>query len=109
MNTFTNVLTVEWAPFQVAAHITDDQLIEAANGIEQDFLQKQQGYIRRELLKGKDNQWVDLVYWASPAKAALAAQAANDSEACAQYFSLMVGVENAEEGISHYAQVKSWK
>ena len=107
-NKQTEELTIEWAPFEVAQTVNDDQFIQAAQILETEFLQKQEGYVRRELLKGKDNQWVDLVYWASPEDAEAAVQAANMSDTCMQYFSLMVVVENAEAGISHYRQVASW-
>ena len=108
MNTSDNNVTIEWAPFEVAGHVSDMQLEQAAAALEVNFLQKQDGYLRRELLKGKGKQWVDLVYWSSPQAAAKAAEDANTSEAFLEYFSLMVGLEDAEDGISHYRQVRTW-
>jgi hypothetical protein len=108
INEQTEELTIEWAPFEVSHNVTDEQFIKSAQTLEAEFLQKQDGYIRRELLKGKNNQWVDLVYWASQEDAEAAVQAANMSDACMQYFSLMVGVENADADISHYRQIASW-
>jgi hypothetical protein len=108
MNTSENNVTIEWAPFEVAGHVSDEQLEQAAAALEMNFLQKQHGYLRRELLKGKGKQWVDLVYWSSPQAAAKAAEDANTSEAFLAYFSLMVGLEDAEDGISHYRLVRTW-
>jgi len=108
MNTSDNNVTIEWAPFEVAGHVSDMQLEKAAAALEVNFLQKQAGYLRRELLKGEGKQWVDLVYWSSPQAAAKAAEDANSSEAFLEYFSLMVGLEDAEDGISHYRQVRTW-
>ena len=108
MTVTSNSLTVEWAPFQVAVHVTDNQLIDAANDIEQNFLLKQKGYVRRELLKGQDNQWIDLVYWTTTEAAAMAAQAATESPVCMNYFSLMQGAEDTEAGISYYQQIRTW-
>lgn len=105
----TDTMTVEWAPFDVLEGVSDAQLIEAANTIEQDFLSQQKGYIRRELLKGEQGKWVDLVYWSSPDLAHQAMEKASQSEACMQYFSLMAGVENAESGVAHYTRVSSWR
>ena len=102
-------VTIEWAPFEVAADVTDEQLENAAAELELNFLQQQDGYIRRELLKGKGKQWVDLVYWSSLEAAQKAAEAANTSNAFHDYFSLMIGLEDAEDGISHYRQVKTWQ
>ena len=101
-------VTIEWAPFEVAQHVSDDQLIQAAADLEINFLQKQEGYLRRELLRGEGKQWVDLVYWSSQETATKAAQAANASDACLRCFSLMDGVEDAVDGIFHYKQVKTW-
>lgn len=108
MNDTQNKVTIEWAPFEVAAHVSDEQLENAAVEVEVNFLQKQDGYLRRELLKGEGRHWVDLVYWSSLEDAQKAAELANASEAFLAYFSLMVGLENAEDGISHYRQVKVW-
>ena len=108
MNTTDNNVTIEWAPFEVAGHVSDEELEKAAADLEVNFLQKQHGYLRRELLKGEGKQWVNLVYWSSPHAAAKAAEDANSSEAFLEYFSLMVGLEDAEDGISHYRQVKTW-
>lgn len=101
-------ITIEWAPFETTEHVTAEALLDAANKLEQQFLVKQPGYIRRELLQGDSNKWVDLVYWDSPQNAALAVKAADESDAFHEYFSLMIGVENAEDGIAHYKQVKTW-
>ena len=108
MNTNHNNIIIEWAPFEVAGHVSDEQLEKAAAELEVNFLQKQDGYLRRELLKGKGKQWVDLVYWSSSQAAEKAAEDANISEAFLEYFSLMVGLEDAEDGISHYRQVRVW-
>lgn len=108
MNTTDNKVTIEWAPFEVAGHVSNKQLEKAAADLEVNFLQKQDGYLRRELLKGEGKQWVDLVYWSSPEAAAKATKDANSSEAFIKYFSLMVGLVDAEDGISHYRQVKTW-
>lgn len=83
-------------------------MADAADALERDFLSKQDGYIRRELLKGDGKKWVDLVYWSSPETAALAAKAAGESEVCYKYFSLMAGVEDAGNGVSHFTRVRAW-
>lgn len=107
--TNTDRPTIEWAPFEIPKHVSEETLMNSADILEQEFLLRQPGYIRRELLKQDDNHWVDLVYWRSPQDAAMAAKAANESDVCYQYFSLMVGVENAETGISHLTQMKVWQ
>jgi len=102
----SNNLTVEWAPFKVASHVSEQQLFEAANALENDFLKQQAGYVRRELLRGEGNNWVDLVYWSSPEKAQAASKNFMESAACQQYFSLMTDTDGS--GVAHYAQAHSW-
>lgn len=108
MNTTEVDVTIEWAPFEVADHVSDEMLEKAAAELEVNFLQKQDGYLRRELLKGEGKRWVDLVYWSSPQAAKHAAEIADTDAAFLAYFSLMVGLEDAEDGISHYRQVRTW-
>jgi hypothetical protein len=108
MQTQTKQTTIEWAPFETNAGVSAEQLLAAADVIERAFLSKQPGYMRRELLSRGENKWVDMVYWRDAASAALAAQAAGESAACLQYSSLMQAVDDAEQGISHFAQVKMW-
>ena len=100
--------TVEWAPFALKDGATESDLLAAAYEIERSFLSKQTGYIRRELLKKDDNNWVDLIYWKSKQEAAEAMKAVSTSEACGQYFSLMAGMDDAEGGVSHFERVKAW-
>jgi len=106
MQTDSTNLTVEWAPFKVSKQVSDQQLFDAANALENDFLNKQPGYLRRELLKGEDNNWVDLVYWSSPEQAQAASQSFMESTACQQYFALMTDTDGS--GVAHYAQMKKW-
>ena len=64
--------TIEWAPYTLKDGIDESDLIQAATDVETQFLKQQPGYLQRQLLKGKDNQWVDLVFWQSEQAAAQA-------------------------------------
>lgn len=103
-------LIVEWAPFILAAGVDEAALIEASNALQTDFLGKQRGFIRRDLLKGKNNQWVDIVYWNSQEEADQASKNAANSPACLQYFSLMaVNNNDPGEGVLHFEQIKVYQ
>src|SRR5688572_17630060 len=80
---------VEWAPFRLKAGVADAALLEASQALQQDFLARQPGFVKRELLRGTDGQWVDLVFWRdeASANAIMALIAASDS--CQTYFHLM--------------------
>jgi hypothetical protein len=74
-------------------------------------LVKQKGYVKRELLKGKNGEWVDLVYWASEEDAQHAVQNSAASPVCGEYFSLML-FENpvtTGETVFHYKQMAQWE
>lgn len=106
MQTESNSLTVEWAPFKVADHVSDAELFEAASALENNFLKQQPGYVRRELLKGEGHNWVDLVYWSSSESAQAASKSFMNSTACQQYFALMTDTDGS--GVAHYSQAQCW-
>lgn len=100
---------VEWAPFEIKSGVSDEKIIRAAQAVEDGFLAKQSGYIKRSLLKGSNHQWVDIVYWKSEDEAHSAAAKAMESPICFQYFALMKQSENAEvSNVQHYTIAKSW-
>lgn len=100
---------VEWAPFEIKSGVTDEKIIRAAQAVEDGFLAKQTGYIKRSLLKGSNNQWVDIVYWQSEKEAQSAAAKAMESPICFEYFALMKQSEHSEvSNVQHYSIVKSW-
>lgn len=96
---------VEWAEFKTAAGVSDVQVLEASDAVQKEFLNAQKGFIRRELLKGKDGQWSDLIYWQSKAAADEAAKKVEHSSACAGYFKCMA---NPDAGVLHFTRVRSY-
>jgi heme-degrading monooxygenase HmoA len=55
---------LEVALFNVKPGLTDEAVIKAARAIQID-LEKFPGYLKRELFKGENHQWLDLVHWRS--------------------------------------------
>jgi hypothetical protein len=101
---------IEWAPFTLVESIDEEKLLQASQALQTDFLSKQKGFLGRELLKGKGNDWVDLVYWENREAAEQASQNAANSPVCYAYFQLM-GADHAEPGagVMHFEQVKTYK
>src|SRR3712207_9145306 len=62
------------------------------------FLRHQPGFLRRELLRGADGQWANLVVWADEPSAMEAMQVAGASPACRTYFHLMEGGDSMDAG-----------
>ena len=101
---------VEWAPFRVKPGVDDTVLLEASEALQRDFLAHQPGFIKRELLRGAEGQWVDLVYWRDEASAMAVIPAIADSAACQAYFHLMEGMDSADPaaGVLHLQRVRSY-
>jgi heme-degrading monooxygenase HmoA len=100
-------VVVEWAPFELADGRAEEGLLEASAAFQEAFLATIPGFQRRELLhQPGSRQWVDLVYWDSADAAAAAFKAAEESEACALYFSYMKPPEGSEpdihSGVQHF-------
>ena len=94
----TEDVVIEWAPFRVRAGVTVEALIAASDQLQADFLARQPGFVSRELLRGPDQQWTDLVFWESRAAVDTAMQKVADSPACGRYFALMEVADHADAG-----------
>lgn len=80
---------IEWAPFRVTDGVSEAAVVAAADAMQEEFLTRQPGYVRRELLRTPDGQWADLVVWRDRASVEAAMAAVGNSPACRRYFSLM--------------------
>ena len=103
-------VVVEWAPFRLAAGVTDAELVDASEALQREFLERQPGFVRRELLRSADGAWADLVYWRDAASADAVVHAIGESAACRAYFRLMQGADAADPGagVLHLRRVRSY-
>jgi hypothetical protein len=103
--------TIEWAPFRLAPGVDEAAFLKASSELQTEFVSKQRGFIKRELLKGKDNQWVDIIYWRSREEAEQAGKNAMNSAICQKYFSLMASFDQNDPnaGVFHFEQVKAYQ
>ena len=103
-------MTIEWAPFHLAAGVTEAELFRASEELQREFLSRQDGFVRRELLRDKDGNWCDLVYWRDAAAAERIVAAVAESEVCRRYFRLMAVADPTEPaaGVQHYLLRRSY-
>jgi hypothetical protein len=103
-------MVIEWAPFRLAPGIGEDRLLEVSEALQRDFLQGRPGFVRRELLRGADGHWVDLLYWRDEASAHAVMEDIAASPACQAYFSLMVGADTVDPGagVLHLHRMRSY-
>lgn len=80
---------IEWAEFSLRPGIGEDQLLAAAQAMQQQFLQRQSGYLSRELVALGQGRYADLLHWQSREAADAALAQAARCPACAAYFGLM--------------------
>ena len=90
-------VVIEWAPFRLRAGVTEAQLLEASEAIQREFLSGQPGFLHRELARGPDGVWADVVHWADGAAAEAAMATAATSLACRAYFELIVGANGGAD------------
>jgi hypothetical protein len=84
-----NERVIEWAPFRLKKGVDEPTLLKLAEDLQTGFLAKQNGYLRRELIRGKDGEYVDIVWWSSMADAEAAMKNVAASHACTAYFGAM--------------------
>ncbi len=78
------------APIQLKPGISEETLLGASDRFEEEFAGKQDGIIRRVLLKDEDGRgYADLVFFRDLASIDRVIQAEQESEVCALFFSLM--------------------
>jgi len=102
---------IEWAPFELAEGVSDETLLKASNTFQNEFVNAQKGFIRRELLKGKDGQWVDLIFWESKEDAEKVMENVESSDACRAFFQIMKAAapNDPGAGVLHFEHIKSYK
>jgi len=108
-NLYAEEVAVEWAPFVKRTNISDKQLVIAANLVNSEFLIKQKGFIKRELIKKNDKEYADVIHWQTKADAITASEKVNTCVVCGDYFKLMKMEVKTGEGFSYYTIIKNWE
>ncbi|MBB5514229.1 hypothetical protein FHS89_000227 [Rubricella aquisinus] len=93
---------LELATITLAPGVTEQELVTAAAAFQRDFLDHQDGFIRRDMIRREDGRFVDVILWESRVQADAVFQRAMASPVAGQYFSLMqMDPETAETGVEH--------
>ena len=101
---------IEWAPFRLGQGVEEADLLAASEVLQREFLRHQPGFVRRELLRGADGQWVDLVVWRDEPSAKAVMDVIGSSAVCHAYFQLMAGGDNMDpaSGVLHLHRVRAY-
>ena len=101
---------VEWAPFNIREGIAEKALVEVSARLQRDFLARQDGFLRRELIKGAERSYVDLIWWRSMETAEAAMAKVTESTVCREYFSLMEPHQaEAGAGVLHFRSLQAYQ
>lgn len=84
-----NSHTIEFAPFTLAEGVDEMTLLAAADALQEEFLSRQEGFIKRDLVRIAPGRWADVIYWESRASVEQAMQTAPENSAALRYFQLM--------------------
>ena len=101
---FTSI--VEFATIKLATGKTEVNLIEASNVFQNNFLNHQPGFIRRELVRCSKGEYVDIVHWRSQEDIDAVMKKAESTPAVQAYFSVMeFDTETPEEDVKYYSSI----
>jgi len=93
----TNPVTII-APIKLANGITESDLLLASDRFQKEFVSKQAGVLRRELVRTAEGQYIDIVQFRSAEDAQDVMKKEQESSECHAFFAIMdmEGMENAE-------------
>ena len=80
---------LEWSPFRLKPGVDEVTLLQLSERMQRDFLSAQDGFMRRELIKGAEGAYTDLVWWESFAASQAAVRKAAASPAVRAYLAVM--------------------
>ena len=110
MATNNNSSVIELATIKLAEGKSEADLVTASAAFQRDFLAKQPGVLRRQLVRKSTGEYLDIVHWRSSADADAVMQLAQSSPEVGAYFSVMAfDSENPEEGVEHCSLIAAYE
>lgn len=107
----TKRMYVQLAPIRLKDGFDEKSLLKASDAFQLGFVSKQDGIIKRVLLKGKDGGYADLVFFESKDDADRVARAEATSQECLEFFKIMeASDENLPDmGVLSFEHVKTYE
>ena len=93
---------IELAQIKLAEGKTEQDLLQASETFQTEFLNGQDGFLARDMVRRKDGSYLDVIRWESQAQADAVFERAQESEAAGRYFSMMAfDPDNMDAGVEH--------
>jgi hypothetical protein len=89
-------MQIALAPFKLKPGITEDALLAASDEFETGFVQKQDGIVRRVLVRDLNGGYADIVFFESKEAMEKVIEAEQDDPVCATFMSITDDGEYAE-------------
>jgi hypothetical protein len=104
-------LYIQLAPIKLQAGVDENALLAASDIFQASFVEKQGGVIKRLLLKGKDGNYADLVFFESKDAAGRVAEAEQTSQECLEFFKIMEMPDESlpDMGVLSFEPVRSYE
>jgi hypothetical protein len=77
------------APFRPKQGVTEDVMLETSDDFDEQFVRKQDGILKRILVKDGEGGYADIVFFNDAAAIDRVIQAEEDSDVCAAFFALI--------------------
>jgi hypothetical protein len=102
---------VQLAPIRLKHGLDEKALLEASDAFQESFVSKQEGIMRRLLLRGKDGNYADLVFFRSKADAERVARIEETSEECLEFFAIMEVPDESRSdmGVLSFEHMKTYE
>jgi hypothetical protein len=82
-------MQIALAPFQLKPGVTEEALLAASEAFQTGFVQRQDGIVRRVLVRKPSGGYADLVFFESEEAMEKVVAAEQDDEACARFSSIV--------------------
>lgn len=94
--------TVEIAQINLRPEVTEEAFIAVFQRFVDGFVRQQPGFLKCELLKRDDGQFLDVVHWATRSDAVTAFERSSENDACLAFFELLEADEaDASSGVEY--------
>ena len=102
---------VQLVPIRLRDGLDEAALLEASDTFQRSFVSKQDGIMKRMLLKGKDGGYADLVFFESKDDADRVAKIEQTSPECLEFFKIMEAPDEnlPDMGILSFEHIKTYE
>ncbi|HYD78662.1 MAG TPA: hypothetical protein VEC06_02545 [Paucimonas sp.] len=100
---------IHLAEIKLAPGVSEAELLAASDAFERNFVSKQEGVLRRILLKGPGGSYADLVFYRSREDADRLMQNEEANLHCQSYFSVMqLPEDDPEAGVTSFETLRTY-